>query len=486
MSLVVTTNMASLITQNYLSQSQNNLQSADTQLASGLRINNAADDAAGYSISQRMTVQINGDNTAIQNTNNAVSLAQTAEGSLAQITANLQSVSQLAVEAANATNSASDRQSLNNEAQQLLQEVDRVASTASFNGINLLDGSFSGQQFQVGANAGDTISMGAIASVRTSDIGTATVYTATSAVPTTAIAAGGDAATGGMTINGISIGASASASAADVSAAINAAGAGVTASVQSDLSGTAAGTDSGTLAGNDLVINGVAVDGSFTTGAGLASLINSQVTGVTASVSSGGVLSLTAANGATVSATVSANGDTLTGLNGGTGSAGTVSATGNQVAITSSSAFSVQVGNKTTSATSSGGFAAAASGTSGTDLVSSIAATSVTTGAALSTLDLSSVSGATAALTAIQNALNSVDTTNATLGAYQNRFQSAVQTLQTGAQNLTAARSTIEDANYASATAAETSASVLQQAGIAVLGQANSQPQQILSLLQHL
>jgi len=142
------------------------------------------------------------------------------------------------------------------------------------------------------------------------------------------------------------------------------------------------------------------------------------------------------------------------------------------VAITShpGTAFSVTAGTG-----GSGGFAAGAN-----------AATSSSTGEALSSLDLTSVAGATAAMTAIQNALNSVNASNASLGAYQNRFSSAVQTLQTDSQNLTAARSTVEDADFASATAAETRASVLQQAGVAVLGQANSQPQQILSLLQHL
>jgi len=474
MSLVVNTNMASLITQNYLSTSQTQLQSADTQLASGLRINSAADDAAGYSISQRMTTQINGDNTAVQNTNNAVSLAQTAEGSLAQITANLQSVSQLAVEAANATNSDSDRQSLNNEAQQLLQEVDRVASTASFNGINLLDGSFSGQQFQVGANAGDTITMGAISSARIGSIGTATTYTATSTTTMTAIAAGGGGAAGGLTINGVNIEASGSATASSVATAINGADAGVTASAQTVATGAYAAQANGSLNTGDLVINGTDVVGSFTSTAGLASLINSQVSGVTASIS-GGDLQLTSTDGNTITATVSTNGSAVTGLNASaadTGAAGTVTQSANQVAIVSNTnaAFSVVAGTG-----GAGGFAA---GTA--------SAASATTGEALSGLDLSTVTGATAALTAIQNALNSVNTTNATLGAYQNRFASAVQTLQTDSQNLTQARSTIEDANYASATAAETSASVLQQAGIAVLGQANSQPQQILSLLQHL
>jgi flagellin len=238
--------------------------------------------------------------------------------------------------------------------------------------------------------------------------------------------------------------------------------------------GAYAAQANGSLNTGDLVINGTDVVGSFTSTAGLASLINSQVSGVTASIS-GGDLQLTSTDGNTITATVSTNGSAVTGLNASaadTGAAGTVTQSANQVAIVSNTnaAFSVVAGTG-----GAGGFAA---GTA--------SAASATTGEALSGLDLSTVTGATAALTAIQNALNSVNTTNATLGAYQNRFASAVQTLQTDSQNLTQARSTIEDANYASATAAETSASVLQQAGIAVLGQANSQPQQILSLLQHL
>lgn len=484
MSLVVNTNMASITTQNYLSSSESQLQSADTELSSGLRINSAADDAAGYSISQRMTSQINGDNTAVQNTNNAVSLAQTAEGDLSQITSNLQSVYSLAVEAANATNSSSDRQSLNNEAQQLLQEVNRVATTSSFNGVNLLDGSFTGAQFQVGADAGDTITIGSIASAQIDSIGSATAYTATSgAFGSTAegIAAGGSGVTDGMTINGVNVQASSGNSASDIVNAINASNAGVTASAQTLAVGSYAAQSSGSLSTGDLVINGVDVTGSFSSTSQLTSLINSQVSGVTASIDGNGNLDLTSADGANITVQVTANGSALTGFNASaanTGAAGSVTQSANQVAITSNngSAFSLTTGAAATSGDTVAGFTAS----------TTAAASSSTTGSALSNLDLSTVAGATSALTALQNALNSIDSSNAALGAYQNRFESAVQTLQTNSQNLTAARATIEDADYAQATASETSASVLEQAGIAVLGQANSQPQQILSLLQHL
>lgn len=385
MSLVVNTNLSSLSTQNYLSTTQSSLAKATQRLASGLRINSAADDAAGYAIAQRMTAQVNGANTAVQNTNNAVSLAQTALGSLSEITNNLQRVRELAVESANATNSASDRSSLNNEAQQLLQEVNRVASTASFNGVKLLDGSFTSQQFQVGANAGDTITIGSISSASLSALGSVTSATGQSSA-TSGISALGAVATGSLIINGHDIGALG-----------------------------AAGSISQRVGQTVDAINAI-----------------STQTGVNASYdSTNGRIVLSSAS--TIAVTGSDDG-TATGFNvaGGDGSA--------------------------TAATTTG----------------------------LTTLDMSSAAGASLAIQQIDSALNQINSTNASLGAYQNRFQSAVANLQSTSQNLTAARSTIQDADFAAETANETRASVLQQAGVAVLGQANSQPQQILSLLQHL
>ena len=207
MSLVVNTNLTSIVTQNYLSTTQSQLAKATQRLASGLRINNASDDAAGYAIAQRMTSQVNGANTAIQNTNNAVSLAQTAQGSLQEITNNLQRIRELAVESANATNTSSDRSSLDNEAQQLLQEVNRVATTASFNGVKLLDGSFTSAQFQVGANAGDTITIGSIASATVASLGTVTSATGQSSA-TSGISNLAAVGTGALIINGTDVGAS--------------------------------------------------------------------------------------------------------------------------------------------------------------------------------------------------------------------------------------------------------------------------------------
>jgi flagellin len=384
-SLVVNTNLSSISTQNYLSSTQSSLAKATQRLASGLRINSAADDAAGYAIAQRMTAQVNGANTAIQNTNNAVSLAQTALGSLSEVTNNLQRVRELAVESANATNSASDRQSLDNEAQQLLSEVDRVANTASFNGVKLLDGSFTAQQFQVGANAGDTITIASISSATVSSLGSVT-GAVTQSGATSGISSLGASAAGTLLINGHDIGALA-----------------------------AAGT--------------------------IAQRVGQVVDAINAI-------------------------STQTGVN------ASYDATNGVIDLASTSAIAIS-GTDTGTVT---GFAPSG-GTLST-------ATSTVTG--LSSLSLQSSAGASIAIKQIDSALNQINTTNASLGAYQNRFQSAVANLQSTSQNLTAARSTIQDADFAAETANETRASVLQQAGVAVLGQANSQPQQILSLLQHL
>jgi flagellin len=385
-SLVVNTNLTSLSTQNYLSTTQSQLAKATQRLASGLRINSAADDAAGYAIAQRMTSQVNGATTAIQNTNNAVSLAQTALGSLSEITNNLQRVRELAVESANATNSTSDRQSLNNEAQQLLQEVDRVASSASFNGVKLLDGSFTSQEFQVGANAGDTITIGSIASANIAALGSVTSAT------------GQSSATSGIT-------------------ALGAVGAG------------------------KLIINGTDVGAGIGAAGSIQQRVGQVVDAINASA-------------------------TTTGVN------AAYDATNGRIVLTSAATIAV---TGTDDGTATGFNIAGGDGS---------ATASTTTG--LTSLSLNSFSGASLAIQQIDSALGQINNTNAALGAYQNRFQSAVANLQSTSQNLTAARSTIQDADFASETANETRASVLQQAGVAVLGQANSQPQQILSLLQHL
>jgi len=171
LSSIINTNLASLTAQRNSSKTQNDLQTAISRLSSGLRINSAKDDAAGLAIADRFTSQIRGLNQAARNANDGISLAQTAEGSLASVGDNLQRIRELSVQAANATNSASDRASLQLEVAQLVSEIDRVATQTAFNGTNLLDGSFTSKAFQVGANVGQTITVSSIASARTSALG---------------------------------------------------------------------------------------------------------------------------------------------------------------------------------------------------------------------------------------------------------------------------------------------------------------------------
>lgn len=174
MAIVVNSNIASLNAQRNLSSSQNNLNVSMRRLSSGLRINSAKDDAAGLAISDRMTSQIRGLNQAVRNANDGISMAQTAEGALQETTNLLQRMREIAVQAANDTNTTNDRTSLNAEFTQLVAEIDRISSNTQFNSQNLLDGTYEGSGneavFHVGANADQTISIN-IASMASADLG---------------------------------------------------------------------------------------------------------------------------------------------------------------------------------------------------------------------------------------------------------------------------------------------------------------------------
>jgi flagellin len=170
MSQIINTNIASLNAQRNLTQSSSSLNTSLERLSTGLRINSAKDDAAGLAISERFTSQIRGLNQAVRNANDGISFAQTAEGALSTIGDNLQRARELAVQAANDSNSAGDRQALDDEVQQLLDEVSRVANNTQFNGGNILDGSQDELFFQVGANQGQTIAVSGV-DVRTSQLG---------------------------------------------------------------------------------------------------------------------------------------------------------------------------------------------------------------------------------------------------------------------------------------------------------------------------
>src|ERR1700722_16080727 len=216
MALTLNTNIDSLTAQNNLSGSQALLSQSLTRLSSGLRINSAADDAAGLAISQQFTTQVNGTNQAINNANDAVSEAQTAGGALTTIVNNLQSIRTLAVEAANGSNSAADRSALDSQVQQQIAEISQIASQTTFNGASVLAGTSGTTTYQVGANVGDTISINLAQGVGANQIGQ--TATSTGAVVTATALTGSNLTIGVGTGTPVAIGASVTGTAAGQSA----------------------------------------------------------------------------------------------------------------------------------------------------------------------------------------------------------------------------------------------------------------------------
>jgi flagellin len=516
MAQVINTNIASLNSQRNLSTSQSSLQTSLQRLSSGLRINSAKDDAAGLAISDRFSAQIRGNTTAARNANDGISMAQTAEGGLSTAGDLLQRIRELAVQSANGTNSASDRQSIQGEVASLSQELDRVANTTQFNGQNVLDGSLTSAQFQVGANSGQTINIG-ILSAKASDLGNNTLEsnygdTATSIdTAATGLAdANGNAinnvAAGTLNItsgNGVSttvtVGAGDSAKkiAANVNALNGKSGVNASATTSSTIKGIGNGAVQFQLRGNNSIESdpnsaAVTISAQVKNGdlSSLAQAINAQVgtTGVSASIEldSAGAkqIKLTNADGADIQIKNTAadpTNDAFTAANmygmdkPGTGSANTGSATSGFAQLAANTA--VVVGGHL-SFSSDSGFTVTDSGTN---------ISTATTGSSLqsvSKLDVSTVAGANAAMKTIDSALAQVDSNRASLGAIQNRFTSTISNLNTTTENLSASRSRIQDTDFATETANLTRGQILQQAGTAMLAQANSLPNGVLSLLR--
>ncbi len=391
MAQVINTNVMSLNAQRNLSTSGSSLATTIQRLSSGLRINSAKDDAAGLAISERFSTQIRGLDVAVRNANDGISLAQTAEGAMVEIGNNLQRIRELSVQSANATNSDSDREALNSEVKQLVSEIDRVSRQTNFNGTKLLDGTFSGALFQIGADSGQTIGINSIVNASTAQLGSgqyAAKQTSTNAVlDGTATAAG---KISGMTINTIEI------DAVDVAVG-----------------------DTAEAASKKLV-----------------NAINDKMdqTGVYASLNAGKL--------------------ELTSLKSG-----------------ENFAFEAAESTATDLDVDFTGVAAAATAAAGTrDTVSG--------------LDISKVAGAQKALSIVDDALKAVNSSRADMGAIQNRFTSTIANLNTTSENLSASRSRIRDTDYAKETAELTRTQILQQAGTAMLAQANQSPSSVMSLLQ--
>nr|KAJ9620777.1 hypothetical protein H2204_012087 [Knufia peltigerae] len=388
----------SLNAQRNLSTSGSSLATTIQRLSSGSRINSAKDDAAGLAISERFGTQIRGTDVAIRNANDGISLAQVAEGSLTEIGNNLQRVRELSVQAANATNSASDRKALQAEVTQLVSEIDRVAKQSDFNGTKLLDGSFSSQLFQVGANAGQAIAIDKTIDAKANALGGAQF--ATGKLEVTVPGAPGDDAN-------------------------------ITAITITDSKGNAVKFDDLKVASK-----GVAVDTQKAAATALSAHINAKIgeTGVYAEVGSDGI---------------------------------SVSLSSVKDSVDKDGAFK--------------GFAVAVTG--GTYTADQIAP-AVAAKQFADKIDVSTVKGAQQAMEVVDKALGAINSTRADLGAVQNRFTSVVANLQTSSENLSASRSRIKDTDFAKETAELTRTQILQQAGTAMLAQANQVPQGVLSLLR--
>jgi flagellin len=408
MSLVLNTNIDALVAQNSLSSSGSQLSDALQQLSSGLRINSSADDAAGYAISQGMTSQINGLNQAAQNANDGVSLVQTATGALSEVTSDLQTMRDLAVESLNASNSSTDRADLNAQFQQLVADINSVSSNTQFNGVNLLDGSFQGATFQIGANAGQSITVSSVASSKAGAIGN--LYAGTVTTPGTYAnthIANGDT---------------------------------VTLQVAVTPAGTGAATTNYTT--NAITLTGVAATDLASEAAAINQAVASQ--GLVATVNAGGTA---------------------------------IAISGNSVGSGATAAVTVA---SSTGTFNTGGGTLAQLGVGASYAIATTAPTY------LSTANVNTVDNSNQALLQIDGALQQLATSTAQLGAYQNRFTALISGLNTDSTNLTSAKSAIVDTDYAQATSNLSKAQILQQASTAMVAQANTIPENILTLLQKL
>jgi flagellin len=500
MSSVINTNIGALNAQNSLRATSLKSDNAMERLSTGVRINSAKDDAAGLAITTRMTANIRGMAAAIRNSNDGISLTQTAEGSLGAIQDNLQRIRELAVQSSNSGNSSSDRDSMNLEAQQLIAEIDRVAVNSAFNGSKLLDGTYQNQDFQVGAgnNSDDRIRI-SISSAKAASLGTvgttSTSASSTSAVTTSTVLAAGD-----LSINGFAISASvtdntsfknSSASAVSKAAAINASSSltGVTAKANAlTFSAAALTVTTGVaIAAGDIVINGIdlgAINAFTPDGTNDVAMRRSQIIGaVNAKSAQTGVTALAHATAAGVIDFTSADGRNVTiatksGVAGLTGWATLGTDIDKQATMTLTS-----LDGSTMKLT--GGVGITASGYTPTaGAVTLTGTTQTTTGLTVSSVDLSTQTGSQKALGILDSAIGTVTNSRANLGAYQNRFAAAISNLETTSTNLQASRSRILDTDYAKETTNLAKSQIIQQAATAMLAQANQSAQSVLALLK--
>ncbi len=458
---VIGTNISALRASNASSQASSMLATSMERLSTGKRINSAKDDAAGLAIASRMTSAVKSMAVAVRNANDGISLAQTAEGALGEVTNMLQRMKELATQSSSGTLKDSDRTTMQAELSQLTSEIANVSKTTNFNGVNLLDGSAGSIKLQTGINQDETISMSMV-NTSTAELGITAKVTGTALVGTATALAAND-----LTINGQAIGAAGGASAKDLALAINA---------QSTNSGVKAVASNSVTAnmgtmtvGSALVINGttVTLTAAEKDSNSLATKINTALgstNSVKASVDSQGGLVLSAKDGSNISLTDASG--VLSGVKDAGGTGQTLSATATVLGGKISLEANPGVGLKVTLA---GGAATA---------------TGIPASRDISVVSIATQTGASSAMAVIDAALDKISAGRGDLGAVQNRLQSTVNNLTTTSTNLADAKGRIEDTDFSAETTALAKAQILSQASTAMLSQANQSQQSVLKLLQ--
>jgi len=507
MGLFINTNTSSINARRKLTSSSNALSRSFERLSSGLRINSARDDAAGLAISNRMTAQIRGLDQAVRNSNDGISLAQTAEGALNETTNLLQRVRELAVQSASDNNNPSDRASLNEEVIQLVDEINRIAQNTSFNGNKILNGDIINSVLQVGANVGETLSVridsaeatqlsrqmrrvsavGANANLALGTLQVITKVTPTTTKTTTIRAA----VTADDSLSTSNQANSAIAKAAAINDAYEFTG------VKAIVGNTTVGSvnsativgghnanttiNGGTLDETDFfVINGMKIAGfnvlQNDSDNALVDAVNAVIdeTGVIASLDGNSNLVLTAEDGRNIEITLSSStvGARTGLLNGG---AGTLTAVfGGEITLQSNQQIDIVFGADSNDALGNMRLDGGGAGT---------AIFGVSSDFSVQTLDISTRASSNLAIEITDLALEQISAQRAALGAIQNRLESTINNLTTNSENLSASRSRILDADFAAETANLSRNQIIQQAGVSILAQANQQPQIALSLL---
>jgi flagellin len=471
MGIFINTNAASLSARRHLDRSGLQLGRNMTRLSSGMRITSAGEDAAGLAISERFTSNIRGMDRAVRNANDAISLSQVAEAALGESTQILQRMRELAVQAASDINSSSDREALNAEVEQLKEELTRIGDSTTFNGTKILDGSYVNAYFQVGAYSGQSVRLG-VSDTRSANL--AAYATKTSSPVSTNAFAVGDLLVNGVTIRATNATDDMLSSTLNTASAVAKAKAindttefhGVTARAMPTEFVAANPIGGGTLDQNNYIeinghrVTGIDVFGSDSTES-LLRTINGYVdeTGVMATLDIRGHVQLVAEDGRNIEITTVGNGGVITGM-------GASSVTTAELNLASEDLIQLSGANE-----SFAGFA-------NNEMIA------ITSNEAVGTMNIKTRFDANEALLRIDRAIEQVTGDRAEIGAVANRMQSTVNNLSAILEHSEVARSRISDADFASESSNLSKNQVLQQAGISILSQANSLPQQAMQLLQ--